>query len=413
MRGTGRRGRFERASLRTRRNAVAADASAVYDERWFLDFPSVNGSAMQEIPATMLAIRKLRGQPGLDLCSDVPIPKLGPRDALIRVTHAGICGTDRHIYEWDRWSQTRIKPGITIGHEFVGQVVQVGPAVQRTSVGRRVCVEGHVGCQVCESCRTGNGHVCERVRILGIDTNGGFAQFVAVPEENIWHVHSEIRDEIAAIFDPLGNAVHTVMAAGVSGQSVLITGVGIIGLMAVTVAKSAGASRVLATDVDANRLELARRLGADATFLASDDWVPKVRAATDATGVHVLLEMSGNAQAIRGGLDALRGGGRAALLGIPANDVSLDLPRHVIFKGATILGITGRRVFETWYQMENLVLSGRLNLDPIITHVLPMREFESGFKMMQSGEAIKVVLKIPHPQDVECPAESSIGAAVS
>jgi threonine 3-dehydrogenase len=292
-------------------------------------------------------------------------------------------------------------------------VVAVGSAVNRTSVGRRVSAEGHVGCQNCEPCRTGNGHVCERVRILGIDTNGGFAQFVAVPEENIWHVHPDIRDEIAAIFDPLGNAVHTVMAAGVSGQTVLVTGVGIIGLMAVNVAKAAGASCVVATDVDPKRLELARKLGADATFLATDDWVPKVRAASGGPGVHVLLEMSGNAQAIRSGLEALRGAGRAALLGIPANDVALDLPRHVIFKGATILGITGRRMFETWYQMENLVLSGRLNLDPIITHVIPMREYESGLKMMQSGEAIKVVLKIPQTQDLECPAESSISAAVS
>ncbi len=368
---------------------------------------------MLKLPATMLAIRKLRGQPGLDFCSDVPVPKIGPRDVLIGVTHAGICGTDRHIYEWDRWSQNRIKLGITTGHEFVGQVLQVGQSVNRTTVGRRVSVEGHVGCQVCEPCRTGNGHICEKVRILGIDTNGGFAQFAAVPEENVWHIHPDIPNEIAAIFDPLGNAVHTVMTAGVSGQTVLITGVGIIGLMAVSVAKAAGASRIFATDVDAKRLQLARQLGADATFLATEDWVPQVRAATGGIGVHVLLEMSGNGQAIRSGLDALRGGGRAALLGIPANEVSLDLPRHVIFKGATLLGINGRRMFETWYQMENLVLSGRLNLKPIITHVIPMQEFESGLKMMQSGEAIKVVLKIPQPKDVECQTESSIGAAVS
>jgi threonine 3-dehydrogenase len=368
---------------------------------------------MLKIPSTMVAIRKLRAAPGLDLCTDTPVPKLGPRDVLIRVTHAGICGTDRHIYEWDRWSQNRIKPGITTGHEFVGEVVQIGPAVQRTSVGRRVCVEGHVGCQSCEACRTGNGHICERVRILGIDCDGGFAQYVAAPEENIWHVHPDIRDEIAAIFDPLGNAVHTVMAAGVSGQTVLITGVGIIGLMAVSVAKAAGASRIYVSDVDPARLKLALRLGADEAFNAKEDIVAKIRAATGGPGVHVLLEMSGNVQAIRSGLDALRSGGRAALLGIPPNDVPLDLPRLIIFKGATILGINGRRMYETWYQMENLLLSGRLNLDPIITHVIPLAEFESGFRMMQSGEAIKVVLRIPQATDVECPMKSSISAAVN
>jgi threonine 3-dehydrogenase len=368
---------------------------------------------MHKFPSTMHAIRKLRGQPGLDYCPDVPLPKIGSREVLVNVTHAGICGTDRHIYEWDRWSQNRIKLGITTGHEFVGRVVQVGPSVNRTTIGRRVCVEGHVGCQLCEPCRTGNGHICDKVRILGIDTNGGFAQFAAVPEENVWHVHPDIPDEIAAIFDPLGNAVHTVMTAGVSGQSVLITGVGIIGLMAVSVAKAAGASRVFATDVDPRRLKLARELGADDTFAANEDFVSRVRAATGGLGAHALLEMSGNEQALRSGLDALRGGGRAALLGIPANDVSLDLPRHVIFKGATLLGINGRRMFETWYQMENFVLSGRLNLEPIITHVIPMSDFESGLRMMQSGEAIKVVLKIPPIQDAACPTESSIGAAAS
>lgn len=368
---------------------------------------------MLNLPATMVAIRKLRGQPGLDYCTDTPVPKIGPRDVLLQVTHAGICGTDRHIYEWDRWSQNRITLGITTGHEFVGQVVQVGSAVVRTAVGRRVSVEGHIGCQVCEPCRTGNGHICDKVRILGIDCNGGFAQYAAVPEENVWPVHPDIRDEVAAIFDPLGNAVHTVMTAGVSGRSVLVTGVGIIGLMAVSVAKAAGASRIFATDVDANRLKLARQLGADETFVATEDWVPHVRAATGGLGVHVLLEMSGSPQAIRNGLEALRGGGRGAFLGIPANDITLDLPRHVIFKGATLLGINGRRMFETWYQMENLVLSGRLGLDRIITHVIPMSEFETGLKMMQSGEAIKVVLKIPQAQDVECQTESSIGAAVN
>src|SRR5207302_3554032 len=207
--------------------------------------------------------------------------QLGPREVLVAVTQAGICGTDRHIYEWDTWSRSRVKLGITTGHEFVGQVAAVGSAVTRTSVGQRVSAEGHIGCGVCQPCRTGNGHICEKVDILGIDTDGCFAEFVAVPEENIWPVHPDIPDHIAAIFDPLGNAMHTVMAAGVSGRSVLITGVGIIGLMAVTIARAAGAGTIVATDVDDRRLALAKTLGADFALRADDEeWVAKARAAT-------------------------------------------------------------------------------------------------------------------------------------
>ena len=188
---------------------------------------------------TMLAIKKVDDAPGLTWSPETPVPAVGPRDVLIAITHAGICGTDRHIYEWDAWSRSRVKLGITTGHEFVGRVVAIGGAVTRAEVGARVSAEGHIGCGVCEPCRTGNGHICEKVDILGIDCNGCFAQYVTVPEENVWPVHADIPDRIAAVFDPLGNAVHTVMSAGVSGRSVLITGVGIIGLMAVTVARAA------------------------------------------------------------------------------------------------------------------------------------------------------------------------------
>jgi len=346
------------------------------------------------LPATMPAIRKLHDAPGLDFCRQINLPEYGPRDVLIRVTHAGICGTDRHIYEWDKWSQNRIKIGITTGHEFVGEVVRVGDAVQRTQLGVRVSAEGHVGCGVCEMCRTGNGHICGDVSIIGIDQNGCFAPYVVVPEENVWPVHPGIPDKIAAIFDPLGNAVHTVMAAGVSGKTVLITGVGIIGLMAVTVARAAGAGKIFVTDMDPGRLQLANELGADKAFIATDPWVEKVRELTQGNGPHVMLEMSGNPDAIRDGFSVLRNGGTAAMLGIPAEDITIDLSELIIFKGTTILGINGRKMFETWYQMENLILSGQLELDPIITHVIDMEDYEVGFKMMQAGDAIKVVMKI-------------------
>lgn len=347
------------------------------------------------LPTSMPALKKKTAAPGLEFCPQVHLPAVGPRDVLIQVTHAGICGTDRHIYEWDRWSQNRIPIGITTGHEFCGRVIQVGGAVERVEIGQRVSAEGHIGCGKCESCRTGNAHICDHVRIFGIDCDGCFATYHSVPEENVWPVNPQIRDEVAAVFDPLGNAVHTVMAAGVSGKSVLITGVGIIGLMAVTVAKAAGAARIVVTDVDPRRLQLARELGADEAFSAREPWVSEVRRVTGGRGPQVLLEMSGNARALRDGLDALQPGGRAAILGIPSDEVSLDWSQAIIFKGATILGINGRRMFETWYQMESFVLSGRLQLDPIITHVIDMVDFRRGFEMMQTGEAIKVVMKIP------------------
>jgi threonine 3-dehydrogenase len=351
---------------------------------------------MTDLPRTMPALRKLHNEPGLWLVDDAPLPTFGRRDVLVNVTHVGICGTDRHIYEWDAWSRSRVQVGITTGHEFVGKVVAVGSAVNRVAVGQRVSAEGHIGCGVCQPCRTGNGHICEKVDILGIDCDGCFAPYVRVPEENIWPVHPSIPDHIAAVFDPLGNAMHTVMAAGVSGRSVLITGVGIIGLMAVTIAHAAGAGTILVTDRDPKRLALARKLGADVAFAADDaDWPQEARKLTHDQGPEVLLEMSGHPKAIRQGFAALRNGGTAALLGLPSEPVALDLPNDIIFKGATVLGINGRRMFETWYQVENFLLSGRLNLEPIITHHLPMKDFERGFKLMQAGEAIKVVLELP------------------
>jgi len=344
----------------------------------------------------VLAIKKSADAPGLTWSPSTPVPSLSPRDVLVRVTHTGICGTDRHIYEWDAWSANRVPLGITIGHEFVGRVVEIGAAVRRAQVGDRVSGEGHLGCGVCEPCRTGNGHICEKVDIIGIDRDGCFAQFIAMPEENLWPVHPDIPDRVAAVFDPLGNAMHTVMSAGVSGRSVLITGVGTIGLMAVTIAHAAGAGMIIVTDTNQRRLERARKLGADVAFDSHDpDWPQKARALTHEQGPQVWLEMSGHPVAIQQGFRALRNGGTAALLGIPSRPVELNLPDDIIFKGATVLGINGRLMYETWYQVENFLLSGKVSLDSIITHVLPLDQFETGFQLMQAGEAIKVVLEVP------------------
>ncbi len=342
--------------------------------------------------ASMKALVKTAAQRGFTL-TDVPVPQLGPTDVLIAVEKAGVCGTDLHIYNWDTWAQGRIKPPLVVGHECMGHVVAVGDAVRSVRVGDRVSVEGHIADLTCLLCRTGQAHICERVRIIGVDRDGAFAQYVAIPEYNVWKLDPGVPDDYAAVFDPLGNAVHTVMTAGVSVKRVAITGVGSIGLMAILVAKAAGALSVFAIDINPAKLELAARLGADATYVATQTGlVDEIRARTNGDGVDVLLEMSGSPSAIDLGLQMLRNGGTAALLGIPSERVTLDLAERIIFKGLTVLGINGRRMFETWYQMQALVASGRIDLRPIVTHVLPYEEFEHAFDVMRSGEAAKVVL---------------------
>jgi threonine 3-dehydrogenase len=347
------------------------------------------------IPTKMACLRKLRAEPGLDFISDSPIPPLGPRDVLIKVRKAGICGTDRGIYEWGPWAKSRVKVGIVIGHEVMGTVAALGNAARAVQVGQRVSVEGHIGCGTCFSCRTGNTHVCDKVHIIGIDRDGSFAQYLSVPYTNVWPLDPKIPDDVAAIMDPLGNAVHTVMTAGVAGRSVLITGAGIIGLMAVSVAKAAGAGRLIVADINEQRLTLARELGADHTLKTThSDWVEEARRLTKGIGPEVVCEMSGATKAINGGLAALRNCGTMVMLGLPKEDVPVNFNDHVIFKGARIIGINGRRMFETWYQMEDLILSGRVKLDPIITHRTPLKDFERGFKLMAAGEAIKVILNV-------------------
>jgi threonine 3-dehydrogenase len=342
--------------------------------------------------STMSALVKPSPAPGFAL-TEVPIPEIGPADVLIRVEKAGLCGTDHHIYAWDAWAQRRVKPPLVVGHEFMGTVAAVGNAVRSVRIGERVSGEGHVVDLTCLLCRTGQAHICERVSIIGVDRDGAFAEYLALPEYNVWKLDPEIPDEVAAIFDPLGNAVHTVMAAGVSVRSVVITGVGSIGLMAIPVARAAGATSVYAVDVNPAKLEIARRLGADAAFLATqDDLVEEIKRRTRGDGADVLLEMSGSAAAIDLGLHALRNGGTAALLGIPAETVNLNLAERIIFKGLKVLGINGRRMFETWYQTEALVKSGRVDPRAIITHVLPYTEFDRAFDLMAKGEAVKIVL---------------------
>ena len=347
-----------------------------------------------KIPARMTALRKLKPERGLVL-QETAVPQPGPTDVLIKVRKAGICGTDGHIFGWDAWAQRRIHPPLTVGHEFMGTVAAAGEAVRGIVPGDRVSAEGHISCGACLLCRTGEAHICEHVQIIGVDCDGAFADYIRMPAVNVWPLDPEIPDDFGAIFDPLGNAVHTVMAAGVSAKSVVITGVGSIGLMAIPVARAAGAARVFAVDVNAEKLALAERVGADAVFDARDpNLVDEILRRTGGDGADVLLEMSGSASAIDSGLQLLRNGGRAALLGIPPDDVKINLAERIIFKGLTVLGINGRKMFETWYQTQSLVTTGRVDLTPIITHELPFEEFERAFALMKSGEAAKIVLTL-------------------
>lgn len=347
-----------------------------------------------DLPATMRALVKHHAGEGLSLDQARPRPTVGPLDVLIRVKKAGICGTDRHIWQWDDWAAGRIPVGIVTGHEFAGVVEAVGEAVKTVAVGQRVSAEGHITAGLDYNSRTGNAHIARDTQILGVDRDGIFADFVSVPESNVWPIHDDIPDHIAATFDPLGNAVHTVMAADVSAKSVLISGVGIIGLMAVTVAKAAGAARIYCTDINPARLGLAKKLGAAEAFNSAEgsSWIKTVRNETRGEGVDVLLEMSGAPTAMDEGFRTLRNGGTAALLGLPARTVDFDFNANIIFKGCTVLGINGRRMWETWYQMEDLLLSGRIKLDDIITHSYPIAQYEKAFDTMIAGDGIKVLL---------------------
>jgi len=352
------------------------------------------GGAGSKLPGVMPALRKVAPQAGFAL-QEIPLPQIGATDILIRVQMAGICGTDLHIYEWDRWAQHRVRPPITVGHEFMGTVAAVGAEVEGFTIDERVSAEGHIACGKCALCRTGEAHICNELRVIGVDRDGAFAHYIAMPQQNVWKLAATIPDQYAAVFDPLGNAVHSVMTAGVSGKTVLITGAGAIGLMAINVARAAGAVSVFAVDVRPEKLELAKRLGADEAFIAADpSWIEKLRSRTDGVGPDVLLEMSGSAAAIEQGLTALRNGGHAALLGLPPEKIRLDVAESIIFKGVTLYGIHGRRMFETWYQMQRMVKNRRIDLKPIITHVLPLESFDEAFGLLKAGTAAKIILDL-------------------
>ena len=345
------------------------------------------------MPTTMQAVVKASAAPGVEI-REVPVPTPGPGQVLVRVQAASVCGTDLHIYNWDPWAQGRIHPPLIPGHEFAGVVAGLGLGVTTVKEGDLVSAEMHVACGKCLQCRTGLAHVCQHVRILGVDADGAFASYAIIPETNIWKLSPAIPHDYASLLDPLGNAVHTVLAGPIAAKTVAVTGCGAIGRFSIAVAKACGAARVFAIEVNAHRRGVASVMGADLALDPATDHVEeRILEATGGTGVDVLLEMSGHPAAMAQGFALLRTGGRASLLGIPSRPVELDFARDIIFKGATVQGINGRKMFETWFQIEALLAAGMLDLEPVITHRLKLAEFSQAMALLQSGEAIKVVLK--------------------
>lgn len=340
----------------------------------------------------MKAITKPTAAPGFKL-ADVPIPPCGPDEVRIRVTLASICGTDAHITQWDEWSASRIKPPMVYGHEFCGTIETCGQNVTHLAPGDYVSAEMHINCGVCRACRTGKAHICEAVKIAGIDQDGCFAEFVVLPAKQVIQIPACIPPETGACLDALGNAVHTVSKGNVSGKSVLITGCGPIGLFAICVAHALGASQVFASDISPYRLDLARKVGATAALDAASVDLPQfLQSQTDGRGVDVVLEMSGNPRALDSGFSAMAPGGTMVMLGIPKGPVTLDITNHIIFKEAIVRGVNGREMYQTWYLMLNLLSSGKLKIDDIITHRFPLAQFDDAMALVLSGNSGKVLI---------------------
>ncbi len=341
----------------------------------------------------MKAVAKMKPGRGIDVI-EAEIPKIKSNEVLIKVEKRAICGTDLHIYQWNEWAAKRIKPPVIIGHEFYGEIVETGSEVKHYKVGELVTAEMHVVCNQCSLCRTGKAHLCENVVILGVDGNGAFAEYVAVPESNLWRVKKGIPEEFFAIYDPFGNAVHTVFEGDIPTKSVLITGAGPIGAMATAISKAIGASIVIVSEPNEYRRKLAEKMGADVLINPiNENVVEKVMELTNGEGVDNVLEMSGAKPALIDGLKAIKKGGILVLLGIFDNDVSFDINELVIFKGITIKGVNGRKMYDTWFRMDGLLSSGKVDLTPIITHRFPMEDIEKGLLLMEEGKAGKVILE--------------------
>ncbi|MGA2643848.1 MAG: L-threonine 3-dehydrogenase [Candidatus Sulfotelmatobacter sp.] len=344
------------------------------------------------MPSTMLAVVKPEAAPGAEV-REVEVPAFGRTDVLVKVKMASICGTDLHIYNWDRWAQGRIHPPLIPGHEFCGEVAGFGDEVTSVKEGDFVSAEMHVACGKCLQCRTGEAHICQNVKIIGVDTNGAFAEYVVIPESNIWKLDAAIPPEYASILDPLGNAVHTVLAGEIAAKTVAITGCGPIGLFAIAVARAVGAASVFAIEVNEHRRKIAHQMMADSVLDPSKENASAiVMEKTGGLGVDVVLEMAGHPDSIRTAFDIVRRGGRISLLGLTSKPISLNFSEDIIFKGITVQGINGRRMYQTWYQMTALLKAGKLDLHPVITDRIPMNDFSRAMERLKTGEASKILV---------------------
>jgi threonine 3-dehydrogenase len=338
----------------------------------------------------MKALAKLSPGPGLTM-TDVANPVVGHNDVLIRIRKTAICGTDIHIWKWDEWAQKTIPVPMHVGHEYVGEIVEMGQEVRGFSIGDRVSGEGHITCGYCRNCRAGRRHLCRNTTGVGVNRPGSFAEYLVIPAFNAFKIPESISDDLAAIFDPYGNAAHTALSFNLVGEDVLITGAGPIGIMAVAIARHVGARHIVITDVNDYRLDLARKMGATrAVNVATESLRETMDDLGMQEGFDVGLEMSGVPSAFQSLLESMNHGGKVALLGIPPSDTAIDW-NQVIFKGLEIKGVYGREMFETWYKMVAMLQSG-LNLTPILTHQFPVAEFEKGFAAMLSGQSGKVIL---------------------
>lgn len=341
----------------------------------------------------MQAIVKQKRAPGLTVTS-VPKPSPGPGEVLIAVRHAGVCGTDLHIADWNAWAEGRIKPPVVVGHEFAGEIVGVGDAVSELKTGQLVTAEGHIVCGHCLQCRTGNSHICRNTRIIGVDRDGAFAEYIVMPATNVLPLDG-IPTTVGAVMDPMGNAFHTVLSADIPGSTVLVVGCGPIGCFAVGIARAAGAAKVIASDVNATRLALAGQMGAHVTVnAATDDVVRVVLDETGGEGADVVCEMSGVPSALHQAFAAVRMGGRVQLLGLPKGQVPIDFANEIIFKGITVYGVIGRKMYETWHQMRRYLSAGLLDPRPVITHQFPLAKIDEALAAIRSGNAGKIILEI-------------------
>ncbi len=362
----------------------------------------------------MKAIRKMEGAPGLTL-TEVPVPQPGPEEVLVKVEAASLCGTDLHIHQWDAWSQHRIKPPLTLGHEFAGTVVEVGKNVRHVSEGDYVSAESHITCGMCFHCRTGQAHMCEGTRILGVDRDGAFAQYVAVPEAVIWrNDRSKLPPEIATLQEPFGNAVFATSAQDLAGKSVAVLGCGPIGLFTIGICRASGAAITLAADQRPFRLNLARQMGAhDVLNVAETDDAPHwFREKNEGFGVDVVFEMSGSPKAITDAFKIVRNGGRVILFGIPARPVEIDVAEALIFKNLSVLALNGRKIFETWFKTRWMLESNVVDLRPLITHQYALEKVDYALGQLQAGEACKIIV-YPNRSADELPATPNVAPAVA